>query len=185
MRLSGLVRPGRIEQRQLPEVGIQARKMHELHLNYRDMFNSRIFRERKLHTQRLGKSHQIVEAFQTMKYRLRAQVMLLKRFPFFNALQQRIHVFINFQTLSQLPAVVITELFLKQLDQFINRGGMREMQHRFLLTRRVANQRRQRRHWTIAVRQHFGTHNRINGGRFPRFHGANNGQDHFQPGYFA
>jgi hypothetical protein len=46
-----------------------------------------------------------------MKYRLRAQVMLFKRFAFFNALQQRIHVFINFQTLRQLAAIVIAELF--------------------------------------------------------------------------
>ena len=42
-----------------------------------------------------------------MKYRLSAQVMLLKSLSFFNALQQRIHVFINFQMLSQLSAIVI------------------------------------------------------------------------------
>ena len=59
------------------------------------------------------------------------------------------------------------------------------MQHRLLLARRVANQGRERRHRTIAVRQHFGPHNRINGGRFSRFHGAHNSQDHFQPGYFS
>jgi hypothetical protein len=49
-----------------------------------------------------------------MKYRLRTQVMLFKRFTFFNALQQRIHVFINFQTLRQLAAIVIAELLLKR-----------------------------------------------------------------------
>ena len=42
-----------------------------------------------------------------MKYWLRAKVMLLKGFSFFNALQQRIHVFINFQMLGQLSAIVI------------------------------------------------------------------------------
>lgn len=59
-----------------------------------------------------------------MKYWLRSKMMLFKGFTFFNAFQQRIHVFINFQMLSQLPAIVIAELFLQQLDQIINRRDM-------------------------------------------------------------
>ncbi len=56
-----------------------------------------------------------------MKYWLRSEMMLFKGFSFLNTLQQRIHILINFQMLSQLAAIVITELFLKQLDQLINR----------------------------------------------------------------
>ena len=45
-----------------------------------------------------------------MKYRLRPKVVLLESLASFN-LQQRIHVFIDFQTLRQLAAIVIAELF--------------------------------------------------------------------------
>ena len=47
-----------------------------------------------------------------MKYRLRPKVVLLESLASFNSLQQRIHVFIDFQTLRQLTAIVIAELFL-------------------------------------------------------------------------
>ena len=62
---------------------------------------------------------------------------------------------------------------------------MRKMQYRLFLARRMTNKGRKRRHRTVAVGQHFGAHNRINGGRFPRLHGSNNSQHHFQTGYFA
>ena len=185
VRLTGLVRPRRVEQRQLPQVRIQTGEVHKFHLNHRNMFNRGVLRKRKLHAQRLRKPHQIVQAFQTMKDGLRAQVMFSERLTSFDALQQRIHVLVDFQTPRQLAAIFIAQFRLQLGNQGINGRNVQKMQHRLLLARRMADQRGQRRHRTIAVRQHFRAHNRINGGRFSRFHGTHNRQHHFEAGYFA
>ena len=185
VRLTGLVRPRRVEQRQLPQVRIQTGEMHKLHLNHRNMFYRGILRERKLHAQRLRQPHQIVQAFQTMKDGLRAKVMFFKRLTSFYALQQHIHVLVDFQTPRQLAAIFIAQFFLQLGNQGIDGRNVQKMQHRLLLARRMADQRGKCRHRTIAVRQHFRAHNRINGGRFSRFHGTHNRQHHFEAGYFA
>ena len=73
---------------------------------------------------------------------LRAQVMTLKSHALFNSLEQRIHVFIDFQHLGQMLAIARLHTLLQRLHERINRRDVRKMQHRLFLPWRMANQRR-------------------------------------------
>ncbi|MNL44197.1 hypothetical protein D3C87_1667560 [compost metagenome] len=149
------------------------------------MFDRRIFREREINAQRLRQTHQIVETFQALENRLRAQIVFFERLAVLNAPEQRVHVFIDLQALGQLSAIVVAQFILQLFDQRINRRDMGKMQHRLGLTGRMADKRRQRGHRTVTVWQHFGADNRINRGRFPRLHGPDDRQHHLETGNFA
>ncbi|CCJ86334.1 hypothetical protein BN133_2711 [Cronobacter dublinensis 582] len=120
-----------------------------------------------------------------MKNRLRAEVVFFKRGAVQDARQQGVHIAIDFKTLRQGIARGVLQTRAQRLHQRFDRSGVRKVQHRLLLARRVADKRRQRRHRAVAVGQHFFTDNRVNGGRLTRLHRADNRQHHLLMGGFS